>query len=70
MIGLITEEKLLEQFKCHKTTLKKYLCRAEFYHIQKVKLAPNKYILKNITEQDVQKLKELTSRKQNKRKSN
>lgn len=60
---LITEEKLLKQFKCHKTTLAKYLCRAEFYHIQKVKLAPNKYILKDITNEDIEKLKDYTTRK-------
>lgn len=70
MAGLITEEKLCKQLNnCHRTTLRKYLCRAEFYHIERVKLSPNKYILKNITNEDIEKLKELTSRKQNKKRS-
>ena len=69
MTGLITEEKCCEYLNCTTATLRRYLCRAEFNHIERVIFARDNCILKNITDKDKEKLKQLIRRKQNQRKS-
>lgn len=59
---IIEENKLANNIGCHLYTLKKYLCRSEFSHIDRAKTAPKIYVLKNITENDVQRLKDLLNR--------
>ena len=61
--------KMSKYLNCTNVTLRRYLFRAEFSHIERIKLAGNNYILKNITDRDKEKLKQLIGRKQNQRKS-
>lgn len=60
---MITEEKLLQKVGYCATTLRIYLCRAEFSHVERVKLAPNKFAYKGVTETDLVKLKAFKTRK-------
>lgn len=64
MPELITEKKLCEKLNCCKTTLNKYICRAEFFHIKRIKISPGKYLLKNITEEDIIKFEKLIRKNQ------
>ena len=61
-LGLMTEKALLEAVECAKTTLNVYLCRAEFAHIQKVRMEKNKFLFKGVTNKDIRRLKELKKR--------
>lgn len=56
-------ESLAKQVQCSVPTLKRYLCRAEFTHIEKLK-KDKKVYLKNVTEEDITKLYNLTHARQ------
>ena len=65
MTELITEEKCCKYLNCTTPTLRRYLCRAEFNHIERVIFARDNCILKNITDKDKEKLNKLINRLKN-----
>ena len=59
---IMTIDNLAKKIKRTPDTLKTYLCRAEFSHIELAKLDKKIYVVKNITNKDIKRLKELTNR--------
>jgi hypothetical protein len=59
---IMEENKLANYLKFSLQTLKIYMCRPEFCHVERVKVARGKYLYKGITSYDLERLKELRSR--------
>lgn len=62
-LGMITEKEFLKAVGICKSTLQVYLCRAEFSHIQKVKMGKNKFVYKGVGRDDIRRLREFKNKK-------
>ena len=65
-MNIITFSELLKQFNCSESTLRTYLDRFEFSHIEHYKIQ-NKSIYKGITTRDKIRLKELITNSKKRR---
>lgn len=65
-MNIISFHSLLKEMNCSEVTLRIYLDRFEFSHIQRFRIK-NKSLYKGITEQDKKRLKELITRSKRKK---
>ena len=63
---IMTVKKLSEKVNCCSNTIRTYIGRAEFSSIQIIRIKGNKFILKNVTEQNIIRLKELINKSKKK----
>lgn len=63
ILGSITEKELLSKTTLSQTTLRIYLGRAEFSHIEKGSLGKGKFVYLGVTNEDIKRLKELKNRR-------
>ena len=56
---IMTIKKLAEKVGCCDDTVRTYISRAEFSNVEFIKISVNKFILKNVTEDNIIRLKEL-----------
>lgn len=62
MLPIMTIKKIAEKLKCSTCTIRIYLSRSEFSHLQWMKIKRTD-IIKGLTDKDLKRLKQLLKRK-------